>query len=243
MFRVLDGIIQSDLITILSDSMRWKLEMQLNEMIGSCRNLMDKVISFEPSISETEILPYTEAAKILHEDKIIITFPGRLAKGEEGRTNWDKFIEAILQLRNKRNDFEVYFTDPNNALNNDVIEQQHWTHTIPKNRHTFLNLLNGTDIIVSLMDIEGFGGISIREALLFNCRPVIPYVHEYKKMIEDKTYPGFVQKPITVENLVRCLDWAVSQGHKPSPFYSYEGKQFTVEEQFKKLLPRIEEIL
>jgi hypothetical protein len=245
MYRVIDGIAQSNLITILSESMKNKLYEQVEDLTNYnlAQDLMEKVEVFEPSISETEIESYTKAAKILHEDKVIITFPGRLAKGEEGRTNWDKFMFAIRILSQKRNDFEVYFTDPNNAFDFSD-EKPNNIHTIPKDRHIFLNLLNGTDIVVSLMDIEGFGGISVREALLFNCRPVIPYVHEYKKMVEDKTYPGFVKKPITVNNLVRCLDWAISQGHKPkSPFYSYAGKQFTVEEQFLKLLPKLEEIL
>jgi hypothetical protein len=242
MFRVLDGIIQSDLVTILSSTMHSKLELQLREMIGACKNILDKVKVFEPSISEAELFKYSMNAKQKDLNKVIITFPGRLSIGEERRTNWDKFTSAIWKLRQKRQDFEVYFTDPNNALDIGT-EVSQWTKTIPKDRNTFLNLLNKTDIIVSLMDIEGFGGISIREGLLMDCMPIIPMAHEYKKMAPEH-YLGYIYDA-EVNQLVDALEWAiykVKNREKPYDYRAY-GKQFTVEEQFKKLLPKVEEVL
>lgn len=248
MYRVLDGIIQSDLVTILSSTMHSKLELQLREMIGACKNILDKVKVFEPSISFDELQPYLRNAKIVDHNKVIITFPGRLSIGEERRTNWDKFYNAIINLRDKRQDFEVYFTDPNNAINPHYIDTQNWIKTIDKDRDKFLNLLNKTDVIVSLMDIEGFGGISIREALLMDCMPIIPEVHEYKKMA-PKDYVGFVSSPIDVDDLVNALEWAIINIKKNRVLgklkYDYReyGMQFSIEEQFKKLLPKVEELL
>ena len=242
MHRVIDGIIQSDLVTILSETMYYKLDQQITLLTGG-HNITNKVVIFEPSISEKEITKYLTNAKIIDMRKITITFPGRLAKGEERRTNWDKFTTAIWELRKKRQDFEVYFTDPNNALEIGT-EVSDWTKTIPKDRNAFLNLLHKTDVIVSLMDVEGFGGISIREGLLFGCRPVIPNIHEYKKMA-PKGCPYFIKSPIEVDDLVRALERAIRFGKKN--FYRDNwhnlGKQFTVEEQFKSLLPKIEELL
>jgi glycosyltransferase involved in cell wall biosynthesis len=252
MYRVIDGIMQSDLVTILSETMKNNIYGQLEDLTNYnlANELFNKIIVFEPSISYNELSKY-KAYK--GNDKVIITFPGRLAKGEERRTNWDKFIEAILLLREKRQDFEVYFTDPNNSLNNEIIEQKEWTKTIKKDRDTFLDLLAQTDIIVSLMDVEGFGGISIREALLFDCLPVIPKKDEYKKMAQ-KDYPGFINSPIDVTDLVGALEWAIIKSvmvkkikrryiwNKPIDFRDY-GKQFTIEEQFKNILPKIEEML
>lgn len=249
-YNVIAGIKQSDLVTILSESMITNLKDQihyygLNKEFINMLFAYHKLTVFEPSISLAEIEPYTRNAIIKHLDKPIITFPGRLSIGEESRTNWDKFIDAIIILRQKREDFEVYFTDPNNALDNGVIEQQEWTKSIPKNRNAFLNLLNKTDIVVSLMDIEGFGGISIREALLMDCMPIIPYAHEYKKMAPNENYLGYIFDKVTVEQLVDALDWAIMKVKRKEKPYDYQayGKQFTVEEQFKKLLPKIEEML
>jgi glycosyltransferase involved in cell wall biosynthesis len=248
MHRVLDGIMQSDVVTILSDSMKSKLDKQIQLITGG-HVTANKVITFEPSISNTEIDEYLMNAKIVDMKKVIITFPGRLSIGEERRTNWDKFIEAINKLRNKRQDFEIYLTDPNSSLNMGLKNSDafgRWVKTIEKDRHQFLKLLNRTDIIVSLMDVEGFGGISIREALLFGCRPVIPYVHEYKKMSPNIDYPGFiVSSPIKVDELVNALDKSIEFGKKNFHTDNWHnmGKQFTVEEQFKKLLPKLEEIL
>lgn len=242
MYRVIDGIEQSDLVTILSDTMWLNLQEQLEDLVPYYRieDLMFKVNTFEPSVSFKELLPYMEET---NEDEIIITFPGRLSEGEEERTNWDKFIKAIKIVREKRQDFEVYFTDPNNAMADELkVNLKNWIKIIPKNRKKFLNLLNKTDIIVSLMDKEGFGGISPREALLFNCRPIIPYAHEYKKMQSNK-YPGFITSPINPKELARALEWAINNGKKPKQgIYSDYGIKFTVERQFKKLLPKLEEL-
>jgi hypothetical protein len=244
MHRVIDGIHQSDLVTILSETMRNKLLEQIEEILGE-KHFESKIITFEPSISYDELYEFHHKTLVRDLDKVIITFPGRLSKGEENRTNWDKFGQAIAKLREKRQDFEVYYTDPNNAqdFNNGI----DWIKTIPKDRHQFLNLLNKTDVVVSLMDIEGFGGISIREALLMNCLPIIPYVHEYKKMAPDESYPGYINSPIKVDELALTLDWAISsikQNNKIKRYdYNFYGRKFVVEEQFKKILPKIEEML
>lgn len=170
-------------------------------------------------------------------EKKVITFPGRLSKGEESRTNHDKFQEAIQILREKRQDFEVYLTDPNSAINDFRPE---WVKTIKKDRYEFLNLLDKTDIVVSLMDIQGFGGISIREALLFGCTPIIPYQHEYTKMA-PKDYNGFIKDNITVEKLVEKLNWALDN----YTFYDFtqNGMQFTVEKQMKNIMNQLEVII
>lgn len=241
---VLSGIIKSDLVTILSESMKPKLRNQLIEAcidVKTANYIVHNIQVFEPSISYKEIEPYTRNAVIKDKNKVRITFPGRLSKGEERRTNWDKFMQAILKLRGYRYDFEVYFTDPNNCFDGDSLG---WIKTIDKDRNKFLNLLNQTDVIVSLMDVEGFGGISIREALLFNCLPIIPKVHEYKKMAEYY-YDGFVESPINVDELVEKLYWIIDEVKVNKKIYDFSlyGMQFTVEEQFKKLLPKIEVLL
>lgn len=246
MHRVIDGINQSDMVTILSDTMKDKLLEQIEIILGE-RRYESKIITFEPSISYDELVKYQNNAVAKELDKVIITFPGRLSKGEENRTNWDKFIEVINMLRKKRQDFEVYFTDPNNSINQHYVEAQDWIKTIDKDRHQFLNLLNKTDIIVSLMDVEGFGGISIREGLLMNCMPIIPHVHEYKKMAPDENYPGYIDSPIRVNELALALELAIAsinQNRQIKKYdYNFYGIQFVVEEQFKKLLPKIKEML
>jgi hypothetical protein len=78
--------------------------------------------------------------------------------------------------------------------------------------------------------------------------PIIPRVHEYKKMAPT-IYPGFIESPIDVIELANKLSWAISAVKENrtlrNQIYDYEeyGKQFTVEEQFKSLLPKIEELL
>lgn len=248
---VLDGIRKSDLVTILSDSMRNNLRNQIIEAgidVRIANNTLHFIETFEPSVCAYEIEKYLMHAQIIDLSKVIITFPGRLSIGEEQRTNWDKFIDAILKVRENRQDFEVYFTDPNNALPNHLkLTQENWIKYIDKNREEFLSLLHKTDIIVSLMDIEGFGGISIREALLFDCLPIIPYVHEYKKMAPAEDYPGFIDSPIRVNELALTLEWAITsiKYNRQKRRYDYQafGMQFTVEEQFKNLLPKLEALL
>lgn len=244
-YRVIDGIKQSDITTILSESMKKKLIRQITNA-GLGYGYTDEMLYygrmtvFEPSISYDEIMKYRNMCQIKDLRKAIITFPGRLSIGEEKRTNWDKFQEAILKLREERQDFEVYFTDPNNAME---IKDVDWIHTIPKDRDTFLRLLLKTDIVVSLMNVEGFGGISIREALLMGCLPVIPYVDEYKSMAPEG-YHGFAHE-MTVEELVYRLEWAidvvVNKNKSKFNLYPYAEK-FTIENQFENLLKRVRDI-
>lgn len=254
MFRVVEGILQSDITTILSETMLEKLKEQTKELTGQNIIGQDNVIVFEPSVSSAEISKYSSSARVFDLDKVIITFPGRLSIGEEGRTNWDKFLKAIGLLRYKRQDFEVYLTDPNNGMASKLeqgLYQENFVHTIPTDRDSFLKLLNKTDIVVSLMDIEGFGGISIREALLMNCMPIIPEVHEYINMAPDD-YEFFVDSPIDVDDLENALNYAIiavqvarrridkTGGVLKRRFdYVEYGKKFSIEEQFKKLLPYI----
>lgn len=243
---VVDGMVKSDMVTILSKSMIPKLKIQMslgNIEWRSAERLLKKLVVFEPSISENEIIKYRSRAAEIDLNKVIITFPGRLSKGEERRTNWDKFIEAIFSLRAQRQDFEVYLTDPNNS--NSLTHEVDWIHTIEKDRDEFFNLLNKTDVIVSLMDVEGFGGISIREALLMGCRPLIPAKDEYRRM-SYKGYNGFTHSPVTIADLEYRLDWIINRGkcYNLERTYWYDnGKQFTIEAQFKNLLPKIEEML
>jgi glycosyltransferase involved in cell wall biosynthesis len=247
-YRVLDGIEQSDLVTILSESMKENLINQIFRVVNltvKALRYKKKIHVFEPSVSQNELLgKYTLYYE--RSEKVTILFPGRLSKGEERRTNWDKFIEAINKLRSKRQDFEVIFTDPNNSINMGLKKSDamdNWIFAIPKNRVQFINTLAKSDIVVSLMDTEGFGGISIREALLYGCRPVIPYVHEYKKMA-NKNHYGFIKSPIDVDELVDALNISITMGKKKrGNEFEKLGMQFTVEEQFKSLLPKLEEII
>lgn len=244
MFRVIDGIIQSDLTTILSDTMKDNLFKQINKLLSKniSSKLFKKIISFEPSISYNQLNSHAlyNNSKTKNND-VIITFPGRLSKGEENRTNWDKFLKAILKIRELRSDFKVYFTDPNNSMPKELkTNLKDWVYTIPKNRVEFLNLLSKTDIVVSLMDVEGFGGISIREALIFGNMPIIPYVHEYKKMAKN-SYNGFVASPIKTNELAEKINWAIDEvklGNKQQ--WIDNGKYFSVENQFKKIKYEIE---
>jgi glycosyltransferase involved in cell wall biosynthesis len=254
MFRVIEGILQSDMTTILSEAMLEKLKEQTKELTGQNIIGHNNVIVFEPSVSSVEISKYSSSARIFDLDKVVITFPGRLSIGEEQRTNWDKFLKAIGLLRYKRQDFEVYLTDPNNGMPSKLeqgLYQENFVHTIPADRDSFLKLLNRTDIVVSLMDVEGFGGISIREALLMNCMPIIPEVHEYINMAPDD-YEFFVDSPIDVDDLENALNYAIiaiqvarrrigkTGGVLQRRFdYVEYGKKFSIEEQFKKLLPFI----
>jgi len=246
LWRVIDGIYNSDLVTILSQSMKSKLGNQLYGLINPklLTQILSKIHVFEPSISYFEIELHKEMYEKEEQDKAIITFPGRLSVGEENRTNYDKFIVAINNIRGRRQDFEVYFTDPNNSIGiaSKNYSIKNWIKIINKDRKEFLNLLNSTDIVVSLMDIEGFGGISIREALLFNCRPVIPNIHEYKNMA-DEDYPGFVNSPIEIKDLERALEWAIDSGKKPKlDVYKSFGKKYTIENQFLNIYKKLEDI-
>lgn len=235
-WRLIDGIECSDMCTILSQSMKEMLydEMKYYLNPNKIDDLIEKIEVFEPSVSMEELLNIE--LQIISKQEKIITFPGRLSKGEENRTNWDKFIDAIHTLRYNRTDFEVYLTDPNNGT--DWIPGG-FIKTIKKDRKEFINLLHKTDIIVSLMDIQGFGGISIREALICGCMPIIPYKHEYKRM-QDKTYPGFIHGDITVEKIVEKLNWALDNiGQYSSQNY---GKQFCIEWQMKDFIKKLEVI-
>lgn len=239
-YRVIDGIINSNLTTILSESMWNNIYNQLKLLVPKFKihEIINKVHVFEPSVSKDEIDKFIKYNPRNENGKPIITFPGRLSVGEEKRTNWDKFIKAIKMLREERNDFEVYLTDPNNSYRGKL----DWIKTIPRDRNRFLDLLNNTDIIVSLMSIEGFGGISIREALLFDCYPVIPYVDEYKKMAPNN-FLGFVDMPVTVKGIKNALYHALDNYKKFEDMIKPYGYQFSVESQFKNILPKIENIM
>jgi hypothetical protein len=239
--RVFDAIECSDYVTILSESMRDMLYDALYHYLNPilAGDLYIKTFVFEPSVSAKELDKYKSMARIWDSKKKIITFPGRLSKGEERRTNWDVFLEAIQQLRDYgRDDFEVYLTDPNNSANFD--KQPEWLHFIEKDRDQFLRLLHKTDIIVSLMNIQGFGGISIREALQFNCYPVIPYKDEYKLMAPSG-HNGFVDDIMAVNLLIYALNTALDEAKPSFNNYGYAEK-FTIEYQMPELLKHMESV-
>jgi hypothetical protein len=241
--RLADGIAASDVCTILSESMEDILITELDKYLKGSYNdeIMSKVHVFEPSVRAADLV---QDFKMWWKTKLVITFPGRLSKGEEKRTNWDKFQTAILELRKQRQDFIVYLTDPSNSMTQELKDNiKDWIFTIEKNRNKYLELLYNTDIIVSLMDIQGFGGISIREAIQFGSLPIIPYKHEYIKM-QDKNYMGFLDE-VTIEELVGRLNWALEIGtDKFNAKRQMEiAKQFTIEEQMPKLLEKLGGIL
>lgn len=242
-WRVIDGIDNSNYCTILSESMRGLLLEQLEDCLPfhMIESFKEKLEVFEPSVSKDELFKDLEGYKI-DDSKKIITFPGRLSKGEESRTNYDKFIEAINKLREIRQDFEVYFTDPNNSINPHFIKTRDWIKTINKDRKEFKNLLNKTDIIVSLMNIQGFGGISIREALQYGCLPILPYVHEYKRM-QANDFPGFIKGELTIESLVEKLNWALDNCWEEDFNRMKYAEQFTIESQMKNLITKLEVII
>jgi len=237
-YRVIEGIENSDYVTILSESMKQLIGGHITSLLHETlvEHYIEKIEVFEPSISKEELLQY-KSILYKNNEKKIITFPGRMSKGEENRTNWDKFVYALYDLRDIRTDFEIYFTDPNNAI--DLVDSN-WMKTIDKDRKQFLELLNKTDIVVSLMDIQGFGGISIREALLFNCLPIIPNKHEYKRMAPIG-YNGFIDGNITKEKITDKLNWALDNYN----LYNFEkyGMQFTVESQMKNVINQLEVII
>lgn len=238
--RVVDGILASDYTTILSYSMKDLLLKNLLSLLDAdlITEIHDRVEVFEPSISWKELDQYKQTY-IADPHNKIITFPGRLNKGEERRTNWDVFQHAIMKLRQERQDFTVYLTDPNNSMTEELKESLiTWVRTIDKDREQFLTLLNQTSVIVSLMNIQGFGGISIREGLLMGNTPVIPYNQEYIRMAPSN-HKGFIKGEITIDKLVDAMNWALDNYVDLSNY----AMQFSIETQMKDLITKIGVIL
>lgn len=245
--RVFDAIECSDYVTILSESMKDMLDKAMMKYfsLGTRIKFMSKVFVFEPSVSHYELSQLKKSFHYKEEDKKIITFPGRLSEGEDKRTNYNTFLNAIYLLREERQDFVVYLTDPNNVLGI-TINTDFWINTINKDRIQFLNLLEQTDIIVSLMAIQGFGGIAIREALQYGCMPVIPFTGEYKKM-KPEYYEGFIEGEITVSKIVDVLNFTLNNADYYKQYISAdsikEASKFTIEYQMPQLLKHMEGVL
>jgi hypothetical protein len=244
--RLADGIAASDVCTILSESMEDILITELDKYLKGSYNdeIMSKVHIFEPSVRAADLV---QKYNTWWKPKAIITFPGRLSKGEEKRTNWDKFQTAILELRKQRQDFIVYLTDPSNSMTQELKNNlKDWIFTIEKNRTKYLELLYNTDIIVSLMDIQGFGGISIREAIQFGAYPIIPMKDEYCNM-QYSFHNGFIEGEITVGKIVESLNYALKEFDNPEVFDKnnqiYIAQRYTIEQQMPKLLEKLGGIL
>lgn len=208
-WRQFDGAYASDLIPFTSNETKSAFFRNAAGKfnIKFLDQIFEKSTVWDFGFSTTELDYY----KIKTDEKLckkVILFPNRLSG--INYTHHLEFIQAIKNLSEMRDDFYVVFTNPSQKISWDKLRRD-----VPNllvvgeetlNRKEYIELLWGSDIVVSLYTIERYGGCANTEAIYCDCIPVMTRFGEYIRRV-SLDYPLFVEKDFG--NLVEILNTAL----------------------------------
>lgn len=207
-FRQIDGALSADLVPFTCESTR-RAFIENMEAIGLIRlvgEVFGKSTIWDFGFSTTELEKYRVDRKF---NKKTILFPSRLSG--INYTHHEEFIEAVNELYNERQDFQVVFTNPSQKVRWSYLKRVkplYITKEAPLNRREYIELLWMSDIVVSFYDIERYGGCANVEAIYCGCLPVMTRYGEYVDRA-PKDYEFFVELPVTVSKIKTALNKAL----------------------------------
>ena len=141
-----------------------------------------------------------------------IVFPNRLSM--INYTHHEEFIKAVNDLYEKRQDFEVVFTNPSQKVSWEWLKANVKPLKVISektlNREEYINLLWSSDISVSLYTNERYGGCANVEAIYCGTYPVMTNYGEYIR----RARPDFQKVELDLSNLEAVLDNALNMCQK-----------------------------
>jgi hypothetical protein len=143
-------------------------------------------------------------------DKPTILFLNRLSG--INYTHHEEFIQAINLLAEKRNDFQVIFTNPSGKYSSEWLKENVKNVLIykdhPLNRQEYFELLWKAEVSVHLYNIERYGGCANLESIYCENTIIMPKVFEYAKRGGSK-YEYYCDIPIAPESICEKLNLAL----------------------------------
>jgi len=205
--RQFDGFECSDLFSFTCESTRKAfiknaVKKYEHEFI---KKLIDKSTIWDFGYSQKELDCYCVNEKF---NKKTILFLNRMSP-----TNYTKhkeFIDAVNKLYEKRQDFQVIFTNPSQKISWQYLKEKVkpiyvYSENI-LNRKEYVELLWKSNISVHLYMSELYGGCSHREAVFTDNIVITPKVNEYFN-IQRNNYEFYVNNDLS--NLVEILNNAL----------------------------------
>lgn len=209
--RQIEGILCADLAVFQSYTVK-------DKAMNATKNYFDKkLIKFLNPDLKTAVWNATYSQieidetrdKFIRFDKKVIVFPNRLSS--TNYSNHLRFFEAIRNISQQRNDFQVIVNNPTQYMKFEEIEEL-CPNLLKINdgklmsKEQYFKVLNGANIGVALFTQEGHGGVSSKEFQAAGCLPVFPKVNEYQYLM-PKHYKGFCKPDLN--DLEKSLNYVL----------------------------------
>jgi len=209
--RQLEGIVCSDLPVFQSYTVKSKALDSLasyitHDEIFRSKKLWDLEYDvWNATYSQKEVDSY-EAVK---PEKKRIIFPNRLSS--TNYSNHLRFFEAIRNISETRDDFEVVVNNPTKYMTYEEIGKLCPNLKVLNDgnlldRQQYFEALKSSDIGVALFTQEGHGGVSSKQFQAAGCLPVYPMVNEYAYLMPE-SYQGFCN--VNLKDLEMALNYTL----------------------------------
>lgn len=209
-YRQFDGYECSDIVVFTCNSTKKAFFDNAEKVFvkEKITPILDKSVIWDFGFSTKEADQYRTNEKF---DKKTILFLNRLSG--INYTHHLEFIEAVNRLYEKRQDFQVIFTNPSQKANWDELKQQIPALHVYKdgkalNRQEYFELLWKADVSFHGYLSERYGGVANTESIYCNNITVMPEVYEYARR-GGPDYPFYVKNDFS--NLETMLGFALDR--------------------------------
>ena len=183
-WRQFDGAECSDLVAFTCESTKqaWYDNALLKFGMPYITKILNKSTIWDFGYKQSNIITNNKRFEIP-----TILFLNRLSG--IGYTHHEEFIKAVNSLYEKRQDFQVFFTNPSQKVSTEwlVKNVKPYKHVMetPLTRDQYFQLLSKSHISCNLFKIELYGGCSHREAVASGLIPITPNLYEYARIQGD----------------------------------------------------------
>ena len=245
--RQADGFECSDLCVFTCESTKnaWEENAKFKFHPDFIENILNKSVIWDFGYLQKN-LNQSYNYNITKFDKPTILFLNRLSG--INYTHHMEFINAVNELWDERQDFQVFFTNPSNKVSTEWLKENVKPYVellkTPLSRAEYFKLLHKSHISCHLFLIELYGGCAHREISHINDTiQICPQINEYER-IHGKEYEFYCKKDFSdlKEVLSKAIDAQQTFYKKPQDMINrnYESSfeyviKYIVLEDLKKL--------
>lgn len=212
-WRQFDGFECSDLVTFTCKSTKEAFIQNAKYKFSDyyINKIVNKSTIWDFGYSEDEKNEYTNNL-VINKNKKRILFLNRLSG--LNYTHHQEFIKAINILSQKRDDFEVIFTNPSRKISFEWLKKnvknfKEYKNNKPLNRSEYWELLKSADVSVHLFKLERYGGCALRESISSENVPVAIDCFEQGSIINNEKLLMNNEKDINVNELADKINNAL----------------------------------
>lgn len=210
MWRQFDGMECSDLCVFTCESTKKAFFENAKKVFAKSfiKKIESKSTVWDFGFSETEALQYFTNEKF---DKKTILFLNRLS--DINYTHHEEFIGAVNRLYEKRQDFQVIFTNPSQKADWEGLKKlvkplYIYNEGMPLTREEYFNLLWKADISFHGFTLERMGGCASVESMFCENVVVMPKIFEYAHR-GGQNYPYFCDNNVSSRSIMQKLNLAL----------------------------------